>query len=313
MRARDPALPTRSVSTSRCAFVGRDGLLCRRRPSGDRLCAPALGRCGCCTSSTRRRRAGTSVATRRSAWGAARCGLGLPATVEERVRTCQRVKADRLPPAGLLFPLPVPCDAAGVPAWTSSSCPLPAPAAPFWQVSAGAHRHPDRARVAGPYLQDRRRRDDGAQLGRAGVPRRKAARRALLGNTRFASANRTGLHAALLYWWPDDNWQRGTVAGLRVCQRDAFSHVVAYTQQTSALGTGTRCSTLPIEYFSRRRRPPVRAWPGPFQVLPAPRPAPSLSLVGGLSQLAARSEPTDIRIECSPDGCLCGTFYTIVR
>ena len=36
---------------------------------------------------------------------------GLPAAVEEYVRTCptcQRVKADHLPPAGLLYPLPVP-------------------------------------------------------------------------------------------------------------------------------------------------------------------------------------------------------------
>jgi hypothetical protein len=37
----------------------------------------------------------------------------------------------------------------------------------------------------------------------------------------------------LLYWWPDDGWQRGTVA--RTCPRGAFSHVVAYHRQTSAL------------------------------------------------------------------------------
>ena len=37
----------------------------------------------------------------------------------------------------------------------------------------------------------------------------------------------------LLYWWPDDGWQRGTVS--RLCPRGAFSHVVAYTRQTSAL------------------------------------------------------------------------------
>ena len=37
----------------------------------------------------------------------------------------------------------------------------------------------------------------------------------------------------LLYWWPTDGWQRGTVA--RLCPRGAFSHVVAYTRQTSAL------------------------------------------------------------------------------
>jgi hypothetical protein len=37
----------------------------------------------------------------------------------------------------------------------------------------------------------------------------------------------------LLYWWPDDGWQHGTVA--RLCPRGAFSHVVAYTRQTSAV------------------------------------------------------------------------------
>ena len=37
----------------------------------------------------------------------------------------------------------------------------------------------------------------------------------------------------ILYWWPEDGWQRGTVA--RLCPRGAFSHVVAYTRQTSAL------------------------------------------------------------------------------
>ena len=38
----------------------------------------------------------------------------------------------------------------------------------------------------------------------------------------------------VLYWWPDDGWQRGIVA--RLCLRcGAFSLVVAYTRQTSAL------------------------------------------------------------------------------
>ena len=38
---------------------------------------------------------------------------------------------------------------------------------------------------------------------------------------------------SILYWWPTDGWQRGTVA--RLCPRGAFSHVVAYSRQTSAL------------------------------------------------------------------------------
>jgi hypothetical protein len=45
----------------------------------------------------------------------------------------------------------------------------------------------------------------------------------------------------LLYWWPDEGWQRGTVA--RLCPLPAFLHVVAYTRQTSAL-RGTADSLL---------------------------------------------------------------------
>ena len=37
----------------------------------------------------------------------------------------------------------------------------------------------------------------------------------------------------MLYWWPEDGWQRGTVA--RLCPRGALSHVVAYNRQASAL------------------------------------------------------------------------------
>ena len=41
--------------------------------------------------------------------------------------------------------------------------------------------------------------------------------------------------------WPDDGRQRGTIA--RLCPRGAFSRVVAFNRQTSALRT--RCSTPP--------------------------------------------------------------------
>ena len=54
----------------------------------------------------------------------------------------------------------------------------------------------------------------------------------------------------LLYWWPDDGWQRGTVA--RLCPRGAFSHVVAYTRQTSAL-RGTADSLLDSASYGTRR------------------------------------------------------------
>ena len=37
----------------------------------------------------------------------------------------------------------------------------------------------------------------------------------------------------VLYWRPDDGWQRSIIA--RLCPCGAFSHVVAYTRQTSAL------------------------------------------------------------------------------
>ena len=73
----------------------------------------------------------------------------------------------------------------------------------------------------------------------------------------------------VLYWWPDDGGQRGTVARLSLCPRGTFSHVVACTRQTSALrGTadalldaafyGSRCVLLlpaPAEDVDRALRP----------------------------------------------------------
>ena len=57
----------------------------------------------------------------------------------------------------------------------------------------------------------------------------------------------------VLYWWPDDGWQRGTVA--RLCPRGAFPHVVAYrdgyTRQTSAL-RGTAGTLLDAAFYSFR-------------------------------------------------------------
>ena len=50
------------------------------------------------------------------------------------------------------------------------------------------------------------------------------------GDLRAALVGRTILYRD---WWPEDGWQRGTVA--RLCPRGAFSDVVAYTRQTSAL------------------------------------------------------------------------------
>ena len=39
----------------------------------------------------------------------------------------------------------------------------------------------------------------------------------------------------LLYWWPDDGWQQGTVARLCPARRAPFTHVVAYHRRSSAL------------------------------------------------------------------------------
>ena len=98
----------------------------------------------------------------------------------------------------------------------------------------------------------------------------------------------------MLCWWPEDGWQRGTVA--RVCSRGAFSHVVAYTPQTSAL-RGTADMLLDAaSYGVRSPRPLVPGrpahrlggsgsplWPGP--------PTLTFSLVGGSSQLGPLARP----------------------
>ena len=64
------------------------------------------------------------------------------------------------------------------------------------------------------------------------------------GDLGAAPAGRT---VPVLYWWPDDGWQRGTVACL--CPRGAFSHMVAYNRQTSAL-RGT--ADMPLDAASYR-------------------------------------------------------------
>ena len=53
----------------------------------------------------------------------------------------------------------------------------------------------------------------------------------------------------VLYWWPDNGWQRGTVA--RLCPRGAFSHVVAYNRQTSVL-CGTADTLLDTASYGSR-------------------------------------------------------------
>ncbi len=109
-----PLAPTGEPAPApRHSFVLHDGLLYHQSPRCNRLCNPAAG-------GLRRtvlqelhatplgghfgRDKSLSLA-RRSVWWP-----GMPAAITEYVRTCatcQRVKADHLPPAGLLFPLPV--------------------------------------------------------------------------------------------------------------------------------------------------------------------------------------------------------------
>ena len=102
------------ASAPRHSFVLRDGLLYRQSPRGDRLCIPAAGELRRTVLQELHAtplgghfgRDKTLSLARRSVWWP-----GMPAAITEYVRTCatcQRVKADHLPPAGLLFPLPVP-------------------------------------------------------------------------------------------------------------------------------------------------------------------------------------------------------------
>ncbi len=68
----------------------------------------------------------------------------------------------------------------------------------------------------------------------------------------------------VLYWWPDDGWQRGTVA--RPCPRGAFSHAVAYTRQTSAL-RGTADTLLDAARWVLLSRAPAAGVGGSSQLM----------------------------------------------
>jgi hypothetical protein len=77
--------------------------------------------------------------------------LGLPAAVDEFIKTCatyQRVKADHQAPPGLLFPLSVPTRRGGF----MSLDFLELPAALRSRLPAGAHRPPNRPRWLVPTL-----------------------------------------------------------------------------------------------------------------------------------------------------------------
>ena len=118
-----------NATKDRRSFLLPDGLLYRSGPRDDRLCIPAEGglrlqvlmELHATSFGGHFGREKTLALAPRSVWWP-----GLPATVEEYIRSCpicQRVKADHLQPAGLLFLLPraVPTRAAAASASTSST------------------------------------------------------------------------------------------------------------------------------------------------------------------------------------------------
>ena len=78
----------------------------------------------------------------------------------------------------------------------------------------------------------------------------------------------------ILYWWPDDGWQRGHVA--KPSSRPPFTHVVAYRRETSAL-RGTVDTLLDRPSYGQR-------W-----VLLSPNPPSGVSRAAPRTRAAARA------------------------
>ncbi len=55
----------------------------------------------------------------------------------------------------------------------------------------------------------------------------------------------------ILYWWPSDGWQLGTVARICAPSASGFTHVVAYTRQTSVV-SGTVDTLLDATSYGQR-------------------------------------------------------------
>ena len=110
-QAQDPSMACRS----RCAFVCRDGLLYRRGRRGDRLCIPAAG-------ALRAQVLNELHATPLGGHFGRDKTLALAQTTYRRPVCC--------------YPCRSPRAAAGVSAWTSSSCPSPAPATTFCRCTS---------------------------------------------------------------------------------------------------------------------------------------------------------------------------------
>ncbi len=86
--------------------------------------------------------------------------------------TCQRVKADHLPPAGLLFPLPVPTRRGGSISLDFLEFPTASSGHDFLQVHTDLTDLPSLAYL---HLQDGHSGDGSAQLRFVRVPRRQSA------------------------------------------------------------------------------------------------------------------------------------------
>ena len=149
-------------------------------------------------------------------------------------------------------------------------------------VWAGLHTALGALIVGSPHHYNTSSKVERVNAAAAAARRRRRLATAALADRLHGAARRPGRCAGGLCML-DDGWQRGTVA--RLCSRGACSHVVSYIRQTSEL-RGTADTLFDAASYGSRwcfsRRPFV---PGP--------PAPSLSLVGGSSQLPARGREVE--------------------
>ena len=100
-----------------------------------------------------------------------------------------------------------------------------------------------------------------------------------------------------LYRWPEHGWQRGAVA--RLCQRGAFSHVVAARRthcSTPPPTTSVGCC-YPLPLVPGSPGPPTRRLPAGPPLWPGPPTLP-FSLVGGSSQPGPPAGPgSEVAVE----------------
>lgn len=99
---------------------------------------------------------------------------------------------------------------------------------------------------------------------------------------------------SLLYWWPHNGWQRGTVARARLCPRAAISHVVAY-RDTPLADVG---AAVPVQYTTR----PTRCSTPPRTAPLFPAPAAGVQVVIQLVKARAlRPRPPGLQLELEVD------------